>query len=292
LIARTEPSVRPPSGNAGGAEKEGSCQRTSIPTAFTLEIVGKRRSCVVGEEDRSFRPAQVHINSSDVAGIMLSHGPNSATVDATNDYWGTSDIPSIEAKIHDCRADLNLSCVTFRPFLQSPFCSAALAVPGGTPTATPTNCPEATATPTPTPTPTPIPTPTPTRTTLPSAFAFSVQSVKVAYGSAKLENVAHRASRPRIRLGQKVKLCVFFQYNGVQQPQRLPYYLGLRVQHSGKTVLYVEWHSNAVQQENDVLEGYSVYFTPHIAGSFTFSGTLFANGKHKHKLVAFTATMR
>ncbi len=73
-------------------------------------------------------------------------------VDATNNWWGTTDETSISQTISDFRFDSHLGNVTFTPFLTQPAdapvvpTSIVIPTPPPTPTATPT------ATPTPTPT--------------------------------------------------------------------------------------------------------------------------------------------
>ncbi len=68
----------------------------------------------------------------------------SADIDATNNWWGTTDKSKITTAIYDFNNNFNLGKVTFVPFLPAPNPQAPT-----TPTATPT--------PTPSPSPTPIP---------------------------------------------------------------------------------------------------------------------------------------
>jgi hypothetical protein len=87
--------------------------------------------------------------------IYLSSNPSA--VDATYNWWGTTDTQAINLTIHDFKYDLNLGAVSFVPFLnslnpQAPSTSYTLQVPTlQLPTPTPT--PSATPTSTPTSTP-------------------------------------------------------------------------------------------------------------------------------------------
>ena len=90
---------------------------------------------------------------------------NNTDVDATYNWWGTTDQASIDAKLWDGDNDppnLGTSTVNFVPFLTA-LNPAAPTVPSSIPIPTPppTPAPVSTATPTPTPTPTPTATPTP-----------------------------------------------------------------------------------------------------------------------------------
>jgi hypothetical protein len=72
----------------------------------------------------------------------------SNNVNATNNWWGTTDTQSINQTIYDSKNDFNLGTVNFIPFLTEP-----------NPAAVPTQLP---VTPIPTKTPTPLPSTTPT----------------------------------------------------------------------------------------------------------------------------------
>jgi parallel beta-helix repeat protein len=78
-------------------------------------------------------------------GISLSQSVT-ANVDATNNWWGTTDTSAIDVLIFDFNDDFNLGKVNYTPFLTA-----------SNPDALPTNSPTI---PTPAPTPTPSPTPT------------------------------------------------------------------------------------------------------------------------------------
>jgi hypothetical protein len=74
-------------------------------------------------------------------------------IDATYNWWGTTDKATISQKIYDFDDDFNLGKVTFIPFLNEPNSEAPEA------TYVPTSTPPPTDSPTPTPTTTPTPTP-------------------------------------------------------------------------------------------------------------------------------------
>ena len=102
-------------------------------------------------------------------------------INATNNWWGTTDASAINQTIWDHKNDpVNLGTLNFIPYLTAPNSlspsippsiiippSPNVPTPTPTPTATPT--PEATPTPSPTPTPTPSnPTPTPSQAPTPT----------------------------------------------------------------------------------------------------------------------------
>jgi len=68
-------------------------------------------------------------------------------VDATGNYWGTTDSQAISNSIYDSKNDFNLGTVTFSPFLNSPNSNAPsldyLPVASPTPAPTPTSEPTA-----------------------------------------------------------------------------------------------------------------------------------------------------
>ena len=88
-----------------------------------------------------------------------------ATVDATYNWWGTTDIPTINQTIYDSKNNTNLGTVLFLPALAQPNPEAPT-VPNYdlNPTPTPTPSPTPTATPTANPTATPHSTVQPTET--------------------------------------------------------------------------------------------------------------------------------
>lgn len=93
--------------------------------------------------------------------INMQNGPVNG--DASNNWWGTTDISAIEAGMKDGRDDITLGLITYSPFLSGP-----VDISGPTSTPTPTGTPTLTPTSTPTPTPTRTPTPTSTSTTTPT----------------------------------------------------------------------------------------------------------------------------
>jgi hypothetical protein len=87
-------------------------------------------------------------------------GFDACTLNATHNWWGTTDTQEISQSIYDFEDNFNLANVTFIPFLTEPNPEA----------------PEIPTSPTPTPTPTPTPNPTPTATPSPSPIPVPGQS--------------------------------------------------------------------------------------------------------------------
>jgi hypothetical protein len=97
-------------------------------------------------------------------------------IDASNNYWGTTDTNQIDDSIHDFNDDFNLGTVNYKPILNGPD----------------TNAPEATDLPTITPTPIPVTTPNTTaqasttpaqtnQTSDPSSFNIQTNSTITAF---------------------------------------------------------------------------------------------------------------
>ena len=97
------------------------------------------------------------INDNNIVGnTEYSITTSTANIDASNNWWGTTDAPTINQTIYDGKVDPSLGNVTFEPYLLAPNTSAP-AIPNNTPiiTPVPTQVPSPTLTPPPaTPTPT------------------------------------------------------------------------------------------------------------------------------------------
>jgi hypothetical protein len=83
-------------------------------------------------------------------GIYLTSSDN---VNASYNWWGTTDAQAISQSIHDFEDDFNLGTVNFIPFLTAPNPQAMPDLNTPTPTPTPEQTPATSTTPTPTPTP-------------------------------------------------------------------------------------------------------------------------------------------
>lgn len=128
----------------------------------------------------------VYNNSfTNTAGVILEveKGSTTADMDASQNYWGTTDTSIIDSMIYDKNDDASCaSYINYLPILDAPNPDVPIAptpTPSPTPTSTPTDTPtpspspttfsEPTTSPTPTATPTPIPTTSPTSSTSPDS---------------------------------------------------------------------------------------------------------------------------
>jgi parallel beta-helix repeat protein len=69
--------------------------------------------------------------------IYLSSSPNWSTdIDASYNWWGTTDTQAINQTIYDFKNDFNLANVTFIPFLTAPYSDSSQLPPEPTPTPT------------------------------------------------------------------------------------------------------------------------------------------------------------
>ncbi len=97
-----------------------------------------------------------NIQNSSQYNLKLSGASN---VDASNNWWGTTDTQAINQSIYDSKYDFNLGTVNFVPFLteQNPEAPEASYVPTTTPspTSTPSESPSPTTSPEQEPSPTP-----------------------------------------------------------------------------------------------------------------------------------------
>jgi parallel beta-helix repeat protein len=90
-------------------------------------------------------------------------------INATYNWWGTTDLLAINQSIYDKKRDFNLGTVTFVPFLTEPNSQAmpdpnapmSTPIPTASPSPSPTQTPSASASPTPSPSQNPTPTPVP-----------------------------------------------------------------------------------------------------------------------------------
>ncbi len=114
---------------------------------------------------------------------------NSQNLDATNNYWGTTDSQAIAQTIRDAKNDFNAGTVTYTPFLSSPSTSAP-ANPGGylSPTATPVV----------------DPTETPISTTIDSPTATPSQSDQSNPTEASTTSISGSSEQQPIQLGSPI----------------------------------------------------------------------------------------
>ena len=133
-------------------------------------------SNVVANENNILDNAEFEIGS--------NNNPGAENIDATNNWWGTTDILAIRLKTFDFFTDENLGIIDIEPVATGPFTieEIPLATPSFTPrpttspatTTTPEPMPSATLQPSPTPTLSqPVPTVTPVQTPPPSGKSFT-----------------------------------------------------------------------------------------------------------------------
>lgn len=61
------------------------------------------------------------LHENNLGGIVMTRGTPGCEVDATNNWWGTTDTEQIKKKIHDYYDDFNLPKVIYEPFAGTPF---------------------------------------------------------------------------------------------------------------------------------------------------------------------------
>lgn len=176
-VADPSPGVLAPSGTIESTSIEGFA--TGLFGQFDLSVADSNISNNVVGIELPGGSSTVHINNDNIQSnadynVRVTGTANSDSadsIDATNNYWGTSDPSEIERSIYDCNQDLTVACVTFEPFQSAP---VAPATPSPTSTGpapnTPTPFPLITSTlmPTVTPSPTNAVGTGPTRTPTPA----------------------------------------------------------------------------------------------------------------------------
>ncbi|MGH2441840.1 MAG: hypothetical protein ACRDFX_01585 [Chloroflexota bacterium] len=119
------------------------------PSALSIQqssIVNNTTGLYLDVEVAGMRINQSNLFGNDTS-IDIVRGSSNFSVDATNNYWGTTSIPSISRQIIDCRTASVRTCVLFQPFLSylpvAPITNKVLPTPGPTlaPTATGTAAP-------------------------------------------------------------------------------------------------------------------------------------------------------
>jgi hypothetical protein len=128
-----------------------------------------------------------NIQNSSEYNLKLSGALN---VDASNNWWGTTDTQLISQSIYDSKYDFNLGTVNYFPFLteQNPEAPETSYVPSPTPSPTPTPSLSPSPLQSPTPTPSPVATPTPTPTeepqqTIPFGIIVGVTIIAAVFGA-------------------------------------------------------------------------------------------------------------
>ncbi len=107
-------------------------------------------------------------NNNIVANKVNSITATTASIDASNNWWGTSDAPTINQTIYDSKIDNTLGIVNFVPYLNSSNPQAP-SIPSYTPMITPIPTPKMGPTPPPI-----IPTPVPTPFQFSNSFVYQV----------------------------------------------------------------------------------------------------------------------
>ena len=118
-------------------------------------------------------PSGMISNNNIVGNTQNSIDATTTSIDAPNNWWGTTDIPTINQTIYDSKVDRTLGTIIFVPFLTQPSPTAP-AIPATTPIVTP--IPTISATPQPTET-IPIETPSPTIFQYSQTFIYQVGSL-------------------------------------------------------------------------------------------------------------------
>ncbi len=111
---------------------------------------------------------------------------NNAPVDATNDWWGTTDTQAINQTIYDFKDDFTLGTVNFVPFLTSENPEAMPNLNGSIPILTPSPSPTPSISPTQTSTPSPSPTSSPIITPSSSIPEFPTLTILALTATATL----------------------------------------------------------------------------------------------------------
>jgi parallel beta-helix repeat protein len=122
--------------------------------------------------------ARPSVNDSNLygnSGYAFRHG-NAEAIDATRNYWGTSNPSLIAAAIYDYNDNPSLGVVDFSGYVTDEIIPSPTETPTPTPTETSTETPTSTPTETPTETPTPTPSETPTETPTPTPTETPTES--------------------------------------------------------------------------------------------------------------------
>ena len=125
----------------------------------------------VGIKLRSLPAVIVYNNIQDYGQNSIYLDGTSSNIDATYNWWGTTDASSINRTIYDFKNDFNLGTVNFVPFLTEPNPQAPTIPtlsPSPTSTSAPTQIPTNTISPSPNTTATPTQTPTPSQSSPPN----------------------------------------------------------------------------------------------------------------------------
>jgi hypothetical protein len=117
------------------------------------------------------------------------------TINATNNWWGTTDTQVISQKIYDYYDDFTIGVVTYFPFLTAINTAApTYTPPTPTPTVTATPTPSSTLTPTPTPKASPTPAPTTNSTATPIPIATPTPSPQPQGGNTTQSSTLHAST--------------------------------------------------------------------------------------------------
>lgn len=144
---------------------EGAIAQTGA-TIINNTIIGCSYDGIYADSN-TFGPITVSFNNLEDNSNYNLYWQRTDNLNASYNYWGTSDVQAINQTIYDFKNDFSLGTVTYVPFLTA-LNSQAPVLPTPTPTASPTSSSSTAATPTPTTSPSQSPstaTPSPTSMT-------------------------------------------------------------------------------------------------------------------------------
>jgi hypothetical protein len=153
--------------------------------------------------------------------------------------------------------------------------------------ATPTDTPVPAPTPTLTPVLQAVPTPTATAVAIP-VISFTVQAVKIGYGSSKLASMLERVSVAHVKVGQKVKLIVYATVSGIVVPEKVS--VGFRVTQGAETLFHASVPDTLTSSDSGAQLGWWQFYRPPTRGEQRLTGTLFVGVRHRHKQIYFAVS--
>jgi hypothetical protein len=120
--------------------------------------------------------------------------------------------------------------------------------------------------------------------TPPVPASFSVDAFKIETSTEAPDYTLRRMSLQSVSAKHTIRLSIYVR---IEFPSGTPFVTAFRLTSGSHTTLFKQTHHSLGSDSVGNELRFAVTYAPQRQGEFTFAGTVFIEGKHKHKTVAF-----